>query len=520
MTPMNKQILTVLGLATSAAAMAQSHKPLNIVYIMSDDHAYQFVSAYDKRFVNTPNIDALAQHGVRFTESFVANSLSGPSRACMLTGKHSHLNGKRNNEHSSQFNQDQPTMPKVFRANGYQTALIGKIHLEGVPQGFDHWDILPGQGDYFDPTFLVPDGKGGMKREQHRGYVTNIITDKSIDWLEQRDKQKPFALFVHHKAAHRIWMADTVDINKYEDRTFPLPDTFYDDYAGRKAAAEAEMRISRDMDMIYDLKMLQGAPEVKGLATWYANDVYPRLRPEERAKYDSLYAPIARRFWANPPQGKALAEWKYQRYMRDYAKVIESLDRNIGRLLDYLRKHDLLDNTLIVYTSDQGFYMGENGWFDKRFMYDISMRTPLVMHLPSWLKQRGDISELVQNIDYAPTFLDLAGIKVPEDMQGVSIAPLLTGKKLQKPWERQSLYYHFYEHPGEHNVRRHYGVRTKDYKLIHFYGKDEFWELYDLRKDPKELSNLYGNPKYAKVQKELHAELTRLRKHYKAENAY
>lgn len=517
---MNKKVLTLLGLASGVSALAQGQKPLNIVYIMSDDHAYQFVSAYDKRFVSTPNIDALAQHGVRFTESFVANSISGPSRACMLTGKHSHMNGKINNEHAHRFNQDQPTMPKVFRQHGYQTALIGKLHLEGVPQGFDHWDILPGQGEYYDPKFLVSDSLGGFKEVQHRGYVTNIITDKSIDWLEGRDKNKPFALFVHHKAAHRIWMPDTVDINKYEDRTFPLPKTFYDDYKGRPAAEQAEMRISRDMNMIYDLKMLQGAPEIKGLATWYANGVYARLRPEEKAKIDSLYAPMARKFWANPLEGKALAEWKYQRYMRDYAKVIASLDRNIGRLVDYLRKHDLLDNTLIVYTSDQGFYMGENGWFDKRFMYDVSMRTPLVMRLPNSLKKRGDVGELVQNIDYAPTMLDLAGIAVPSDMQGVSLAPLLRTNAKPAKWERQSLYYHFYEYPGEHNVRRHYGVRTKRYKLIHFYGDQDFWELYDLQTDPEELHNRYNDPKLAKVQRELHQELLRLRKHYKAEDAY
>lgn len=516
---MNKKVLTLMGLATGFSALADGQKPLNIVYIMSDDHAYQFISAYDKRFVSTPNIDALAQHGVRFTESFVANSISGPSRACMLTGKHSHMNGKINNEHAHRFNQDQPTMPKVFRANGYQTALVGKLHLEGVPQGFDYWNILPGQGEYWDPSFLVPDGKGGMKEEHHRGYVTNIITDMGINWLEQRDKKKPFALFVHHKAAHRIWMADTVDIDRYEDRTFPLPSTFYDDYKGRKAAAEAEMRITRDMDMIYDLKMLQGAPEIKGLATWYANGVYKNLRPEVRERFDRLYAPLARKFWAKPLEGKELAEWKYQRYIRDYAKVIESLDRNIGRLVDYLKANDLLDNTLIVYTSDQGFYMGENGWFDKRFMYDVSMRTPLVMRLPKHLTKRGDVNELVQNIDYAPTFLDLAGIKVPEDMQGISLAPLLKGNA-PKLWERQSLYYHFYEHPGEHNVRRHYGVRTKRYKLIHFYGKDEFWELYDLQSDPEELHNRYNDPKLAKIQQALHQELIRLRKHYKAEQAY
>ena len=522
-----KQVLTILGLVSSAASMmAQGQKPLNIVYIMSDDHSYQFVSAYDKRYVSTPNIDALAKHGVRFTESFVANSLSGPSRACMLTGKHSHMNGKTNNEHAHQFNQDQQTMPKILRANGYQTALIGKLHLEGIPQGFDYWNMLPGQGEYYNPLFITPNNKGGIDTVQHRGYVTNIVTDMSIDWLEHRDKTKPFALFVHHKAAHRIWMPDTVDVNKYEDKTFPLPKTFYDDYKGRIAAEDAEMRINRDMDLVYDLKMQKNAPKISGLGRWYTQGIYKSLRPEEQAVMDKLYNPLAEDLYKRNLQGKELAEWKYQRYMRDYAKVITSLDRNIGRLMEYLKEHDLLDNTLIVYTSDQGFYMGENGWFDKRFMYDISMRTPLVMRLPKGLDKRGDVTQMVQNIDYAPTFLDLAGIKVPQDMQGVSLLPLLKNNKPVKNWNRNSLYYHFYEFPGEHNVRRHYGIRTKNYKLIHFYGKDtkgenkDFWEMYDLRKDPEELNNIYNKPSYSKVQAGLHKGLDSLRHYYKAENAY
>lgn len=510
-----------MGLAASTGtALAQANKPLNIVYIMSDDHAYQFVSAYDKRYISTPNIDALAQNGVRFTESFVANSLSGPSRACMLTGKHSHINGKTNNEHAHRFNQDQQTMPKILQANGYQTALVGKLHLEGIPQGFDYWNMLPGQGDYYNPTFITPNAQGGTDTTQYRGYVTNVITDMSIDWLEQRDKTKPFALFVHHKAAHRIWMPDTVDIDKYEDRVFPLPKTFDADYTGRRAAEEAEMRIGRDMDLVYDLKMRKNAPSISSLGKWYTEGVYKSLRPEEKAVMDKLYDPISEEFYAKKMNEKELAEWKYQRYVKDYAKVVESLDRNIGRLVDYLKEHNLLDNTLIVYTSDQGFYMGEHGWFDKRFMYDVSMRTPLVMRLPKGLEKRGDVTEMVQNIDYAPTFIDLAGIPVPGDMQGVSLVPLLKNKKSPKKWERQSLYYHFYEHPGEHNVRRHYGVRTKRYKLIHFYGDKDFWELYDLKKDPEEAHNLYGNSRYKDIQTKLHKELERLRKHYKAEQAY
>ncbi len=509
-------VLPLLGVAcvASSEGKASDKKPLNIVYIMSDDHSYQFISCYDRRYISTPNIDRLAEGGVRFTESFVANSLSGPSRACMLTGKHSHLNGKINNEYHARFDQNQLTMPKVLQAGGYQTALVGKLHLEGIPQGFDHWIMLPGQGDYYNPHFVVPKGSEATDTIQHQGYVTNIITDLSLEWLEQRDREKPFALFIHHKAAHRNWIPDSVDVFRYEDQDYPLPETFYDSYQGRPAAAAQEMSISKDLDLIYDLKMLKGAPEVKGLGQWYAAQ-RQAFSPTIRQLLDSLYDPIATRLYAEGLEGKALDRFKYVRYMRDYAKVVESLDRNIGRVMDYLSEHDLLDNTIVVYTSDQGFYMGEHGWFDKRFMYEESMRTPLVMHLPKHLERRGDIPDLVQNIDYAPTFIDLAGLPVPEEMQGVSLAPLLRDEDASL--ERKSLYYHFYEYPGEHAVRRHYGVRTERYKLIHFYGDMDHWELYDLEEDPNELTNLYGHEAYARVQAELHEELERLRSEYQVQ---
>lgn len=521
---MNNQRKTLVGILGSIAfaPLVHGQKQMNIVYIMSDDHAEQMISCYDKRYIETPNIDALARDGVRFSQSFVANSLSGPSRACMLTGKHSHLNGKKNNEHHQQFDQNQQTMPKLLQRSGYQTALIGKLHLEGIPQGFDYWEMLPGQGDYYDPYFIRPGSDTSTDTVQHKGYVTNIITDLSLDWLEQRDKEKPFALFIHHKAAHRNWMPDTVDIDKFEEQEFPLPDTFYDDYKGRHAAAKQEMSISKDMTLVYDLKMLSGG-DTTGLNKWYSYDgdtkgIHGLLRPEVKAKIDSLYVPLARDFYAQGLRDKSLDAWKFNRYMRDYAKVVASLDRNIGRVVEYLREHNLLDNTLIVYTSDQGFYMGEHGWFDKRFMYEESMRTPLVMRLPKALARRGEVSDLVQNIDYAPTFLDLAGAPIPEDMQGVSLLPLLRDDKNRL--KRNSLYYHFYEYPGEHAVRRHYGVRNERYKLIHFYGDIDEWELYDLKRDPKELNNVYNARSYKRIRKHMHAELERLRKHYRAENAY
>ncbi len=505
----------VLCSATGASALvpaactpskAETPRPCNIVYIMTDDHTAQMMSCYDKRFVETPNLDRIAADGVRFTNSFVANSLSGPSRACMLTGKHSHANGFTHNVNAV-FDGSQQTMPKLLQKAGYQTAIIGKWHLESIPTGFDHWEIVPGQGDYYNPRFIDQQ----CDTTVNRGYLTNIITDKAIHWLEEeRDTQKPFCLFIHHKACHRNWLPETKYLSLYEDKTFPLPDNFYDDYEGREAAAAQEMQIGKHMDIIYDTKMYNKEVNTP-LKTTYERFI-GRMDPEERAAYDKVYDPIIEEFYSKKLTGKALDEWKYQRYMRDYAKVLKSLDDNVGRVLDYLDEKGMLDNTLVVYTSDQGFYMGEHGWFDKRFMYEESMRTPLVMRLPKGFDRRGDITEMVQNIDYAPTFLELAGAPVPDDIQGVSLMPLLKGEHPDS-W-RQSLYYHFYEHPAEHMVKRHYGVRTDRYKLIHFYRDIDVWELYDLQEDPHEMHNLYGRKGYEEVTAQLKEELHRLQQQY------
>lgn len=400
------------GCTASKSAEQTPEKPLNIVYIMTDDHTAQMMSCYDTRNIETPNLDRIARDGVRFTNSFVANSLSGPSRACLVTGKHSHKNGFLSNE-TSVFDGTQPTFPKYLQQAGYETALFGKWHLETLPTGFDRWEIVPGQGDYYNPRIIRQEGDTVVEH----GYLTNLITDKSLDWLENgRDKDKPFCLLIHHKAIHRDWLPDTCDLTAYEDVTFPLPANFYDDYAGRQAAAEQEMSIIKDMDLTYDLKMLSDTvnSHLKGSYLFNIN----RMDSAQRAAYDAFYVPLAKDFYANRPTGNELAEWKFQRYMKDYAKVVKSLDRNVGRVLDYLKEHDMLDNTLVIYTSDQGFYMGEHGWFDKRFMYEESLRTPLVMLLPEGMNRRGDIAEMVQNIDHAPTFLEIAGVDVPADMQG------------------------------------------------------------------------------------------------------
>ena len=483
---------------------AAPEQPMNILFIMCDDHSYQTISAYDQRYIETPNIDRIANEGVRFTNSFVANSISGPSRACMLTGKHSHANGFTNNH--TRFDGAQLTFPKLLQQAGYETAVVGKWHLASNPTGFNYWDILIGQGEYYDPYFI----RNG-ERIQREGYATNITTDVAINWLDSlRNPEKPFCLLLHHKAPHRTWMPDTCDLELFSDSNFPVPETFYDNYEGRLAAQQQQMSIAKDMSIVYDLKMADRENELHSAYEGWGREMYrQRLRPEVQAAWDRHYDPIIEDFKARNLTGNELAEWKFQQYMRDYLRVITSVDRNVGIVLDYLEKEGLLENTMIVYTSDQGFYMGEHGWFDKRFMYEESFRTPLLVRLPGGKK--GDVAQLVQNIDYGPTFLELAGVEVPEEMHGESFLPLLKGEKTE--W-RDALYYHFYEYPAEHDVKRHYGVRDGRYKLIHFYNDIDAWELYDLKNDPNELNNLYGKPGTERITKRMMKKLAELQEQY------
>lgn len=506
-------VLCIVSPASVSCQQSNGQAPMNIIYIMTDDHSYQTISAYDGRYNHTPNIDRIADEGVLFRNSFVANSISGPSRACLLTGKHSHKNGFIDNAHN--FDGSQQTFPKLLRQAGYQTAVIGKWHLTSDPTGFDYWNILPGQGDYYNPVFIENGEKKGME-----GYATNITTDIALEWLENgREKDKPFCLLLHHKAPHRTWMPDTCDLGMFDHNEFPLPSNFFDDYEGRVAAGMQEMSIFKDMDLVYDLKMADEENEIhtanKGLESAGRNlysriGIPGRMNEKQKAAWDRYYNPIIKDFKERKLQGKELAEWKYQRYMKDYLSVIHSVDRNIGRVLDYLEKAGLLENTMIVYTSDQGFYMGEHGWFDKRFMYQESYRTPLMIRLPGG-KHR-EINQMVQNIDHASTFLDLAGVDIPEDLQGVSYLSLLKGEN-PDDW-RKSLYYHYYEYPAEHAVKRHYGVSTDKYKLIHFYYDIDEWELYDLENDRHEMNNLYADPRYADIIKQLKEELYRLQVQY------
>ncbi len=508
---MNKtNVLTMLGLCSAGilpACSEQAPKQTrpNILYIMSDDHAYQAISAYGHGLNQTPNIDRIAREGALFTRGFVTNSLCAPSRAVLLTGKFNHLNGKIDNRGS--FDWDQMNFPKLLQQNGYQTALIGKIHLSGNPQGFDYSNVLPGQGNYYNPDFI----ENGVEK-QYQGYVTTLTTQFALDWLDKkRDKSKPFCLMLHEKAPHRNWQPEEKYLNLYEGHDFPVPDNYFDDYVGRGTAAHTqEMEIAKYMSWGPDLKF-ENDPYT-GQPTKLMNNL-KRFNEAQLKAWRAAYNPRNEAFMKNKPEGKDLAIWKYQRYMRDYLRCIKSVDDAVGEVLDYLKANGLDENTIVIYTSDQGFYLGEHGWFDKRFMYEESMRTPLLVRYPKEIKAGTVVSSLVQNLDYAPTILDYAGVPKPSEMQGESFRGLAAGKDV-KNW-RKAIYYHYYEYPAEHRVKRHYGIRTERYKLIHFYYDVDEWELYDLEKDPHEMHSVYNDPAYAEVQARLHKQLDGLREKYK-----
>jgi len=477
----------------------------NIIFIMTDDHSYQTFSAYQDHLIETPHLDRIAEEGVLFTNSFVSNSICAPSRAVLLTGKHSHINGQIDNK--VRFDSSQNTFVKELQGSGYQTAIIGKWHLKSQPMGFDHHEVLIGQGNYYNTDFIE-----NGERIRSDGYVTDVITDKSLDWIKDRDDSKPFCLLLHHKATHRIWMPDTTLFQEFEGVDFPVPETFFDDYEGRQAAAEQEMSIATHMDLVWDNKMLDSAGVVETrLREPYEKRMYSRMDGAEKAAWDNYYDPIIDEFLAAGRTGDELSLWKYQRYMNDYLKCVRSVDNNVGRVLDYLDESGLAENTILVYTSDQGFYMGEHGWFDKRFMYEESFRTPLVMRWPAQIKAGGRIEELVQNIDHAPTLLDLLDLPVPSDMQGVSMKPLLFDQATV--W-REELYYHYYEYPGAHAVKKHYGIRTDRYKLIHFYDHIDEWEFYDLERDPNEMQNQINAVAYKDEIDDLRERLKALRIKY------
>ncbi|MCW8863669.1 MAG: sulfatase [Colwellia sp.] len=497
--------------AADNTGSSETEQRPNILFIMSDDHAFQALSAYGhpvSKLAPTPNLDRIAKNGMRFNKGFVTNSLCGPSRAAMLTGKFGHKNGYSYNGQT--FDGSQQTWPKMLKEAGYTTAVIGKWHIGKKPTGlnFDFWKILNDQGEYYNPDFITKEGV----EKKVPGYATDLVTDYSLQWLDkQRDKSKPFALLMHHKAPHRNWMPALRHLTQYENIEFPVPANYFDDYKGRVAAAEQKLNIYRDMYEGHDLKMTKST-ESNELRYDRWPDHFARLTKEQRATWDAAYKKRNDDMNNANFDEKEMALWKYQRYMQDYLATISAVDESIGEVLNYLEATGLSDNTLVVYTSDQGFYLGEHGWFDKRFMYEESMRAPLLMQFPGKIPAGSVSEELVQNIDFAPTFLEYAGVDVPEDIQGESLTPITSGEPVEN-W-RQSLYYHYYEFPGFHSVKRHFGVRDQRFKLIHFYNDVDEWEFYDLEKDPSEMNNAINDPEYKSDIARMKAELTRLMTHY------
>ena len=501
-----------LLLATCFPLLASAKQP-NIVFIFSDDHAPHAIGAYDgwlKSANPTPNIDKLASQGMLFRNSFCTNSICGPSRAVIITGKHSHKNGFMNN--GNNFDGSQQTFPKLLQKIGYQTAMFGKWHLKSQPQGFDKWMVLPGQGLYYNPDLLTKDGK-----TQIEGHCTDIVTNLAVDWLKKgRDQEKPFLLMCQHKAPHRNWMPALRHLHLWADEDIPEPATLFDDWKDNASPARwQELEIDGHMDLTFDL-FYNLTPQFKGLSRQGKFDKSAwrnmfRMTPTQLTAWRAHYAPLDAALKKANLKGKDLVRWKYQRYAKNYLRCVRGVDESVGTLMRTLQEMGLNDNTIVVYSSDQGFYVGDHGWFDKRWMYEESLLMPLIIKWPGVTKPGSTNTQLVQNLDYAETFLEAAGVAVPKDMQGQSLVPLLKGGK-PKEW-RDSIYYHYYEYPSVHQVPRHNGVRTDRYKLIHFYEFDE-WEFYDLQEDPDELQNLYQDEKYTSQISELKNRLEGLRKKY------
>ncbi len=485
-------LLTLLSATTLLSCTQKEMTPPNILFIFTDDHCEQAISAYGSEIIHTPSMDRIANEGMRFDRCYVTNSICGPSRAVIQTGMYSHRNGFQTNRDI--FNGDQQTFPKLLQAAGYQTAVIGKWHLKSTPQGYDHFDVLKGQGPYTNPPMLTMDEAGEVIEVKHQGYTTDIITGKGLEWLENnREPGKPFMLMCQHKAPHRNWVPHEKYQNWLDEVDIPEPETFWDDYSGRTpAASRQQMEVGRHMRE-KDLKLnMEGNYAEKNAAF---REALPDMTDEEVIK------------------------WNYQRYVKDYLRCVRSVDDGIGQILDYLDESGLAENTIVIYSSDQGWYLGDHGWFDKRWMYEESLKTPLLIRWPGTVTPGSVNKDIVSNLDFAETFLEMAGVEVPENMQGASLVPILEGST-PEDW-RESFYYHYYEFPGAHAVARHYGVTNGRYKLIHFYGQSHVegesyddWELFDLEKDPNEMRSVYGDPAYLDVQAEMHAELDRLREAY------
>lgn len=485
----------------------------NIVFIFSDDHSPNAIGAYDRwlKSVNpTPNIDRLAAEGMTFHRSYCTNSICGPVRAVIESGKHSHLNGFRQN--GDQFDWSQPTFAKMLQKAGYQTVLYGKYHLEGKPQGYDEWAVLPGQGLYYNPDFMTAAGK--ITRE---GYCTDLVTEMAVDWLKtKRDTSKPFLLRVQHKAPHRNWMPALRHLGSFDDVLIPEPPTlFWDHRSQASPSRHQELEVDRHLDLNYDLfvdltaDFDQPAVQERQDRSAWAN--MKRMTPEQMQAWRAYYGPLDAAFHQAGLTGEALVRWKHQRYLRNYLACVKGVDESVAELRATLETLGLAENTIVIYSADQGFYLGDRGWYDKRWMYEPSLEMPLIVKWPGVTPPGSRNHDLVQNLDYAPTFLEIAGAPVPKEMQGRSLVPLLKGER-PSAW-RDAIYYHYFEYPSVHMVARQRGVRTDRFKLIHFYQFGE-WEFYDLEADPQELRNQIDNPVYAKQVAALKQRLEELREQY------
>lgn len=494
----------------------ESSKRPNIIFIMADDHATQAISVYGhpiSQLAPTPNIDRIANEGAIFKNNFCTNSICGPSRAVILTGKHSHINGFKMN--GDRFDGSQQTFPKLLKNAGYKTAVIGKWHLHGIPEGFDYWNILQDQGNYYNPNFVAvnPETKK-VDTTMIQGYATDIVTEDAIRYLEKiKDDTAPFMMMVQHKAPHRNWMPALRHVNKYDNVKFPVPDTYFTDHEGSMASKEQSQTIYVDMYEGHDLKMTKkkGNPELAH-NPWKTD--FERMTPEQRADWDKAYQPKNDAFHDANLSGKDLDLWKLQRYLQDYLATIAAVDEGVGKILDYLKANNLEENTIVVYTTDQGFYLGEKGWFDKRFMYEESLGMPMLMKFPGAIKPGTKVTALTQNLDFAETFLDFAQVEIPNDMQGKSLKPLLTNTIEDEDF-RDAIYYHYYDFPAFHMVKKMYGVRTKRYKLIHVYDDIDEWELYDLETDPSEINNVINDENYDAIEVKLRERLNQLQAEYK-----
>ena len=520
-------IPSLVALLALAACLPAQGKPLsgarpNIIFVFSDDHAAHAISAYGSQINKTPHIDRLASEGLLFRNNFCGNALCGPSRATILTGLHSHANGFMRN--GNVFDGDQTTFPKLLQKVGYQTAIIGKWHLSSDPQGFDHWVVLPGQGQYYNPDFKTKDGK-----VRYEGHATDLTTKLSIEWLDQRDPDQPFLLMCQHKAPHRNWMPSAEDLQLFQGEEIPEPASLFDDYEGRGPMAKAqEMSIAKHMFLHYDLIVPpKDEAQLKGTdRAWLSQR--KRMTKAQLAAWDAAFEQENAAFLREDPKGRERVRWAYQRYIKNYLRCVNGVDRSVGELLAWLdERPEVKKNTVIIYSSDQGFYLGDHGWYDKRWMYEESLRMPLVMRWPEHLAAGKEVKELTQNIDFAPTFLDLAGVPAPAGMHGKSMVPILGERDAAQAADdshqdvaaetgwRDAIYYHYYESQAVHMVPAMYGVRTERFKLVRYYEPQwDTWEMFDLETDPSEMNNIAEEPRYAAMRKYLEKMLADLREQY------